>query len=71
MLGIFAKNPEAYYNGKFLKFTEIEDLKCLKCLTTLFEMRHKASLMKLIGIMSDLKSKKVSSYDIMMFHVSD
>ncbi len=52
MLGIYMKNPEAYYNGEFKKFTKLEELKNLSTLVTLFEMRHKHLLTSLITRMA-------------------
>lgn len=49
----------------------MEELKKLEVLVTLFEMRHKHLLMKLIEKMMSLKEKGLSNYDILMFNVSD
>ena len=71
MLTIFGKDPTAYYNGEFIKVSSVEELKKLETLVTLFEMRHKHLLMKLIEKMMSLKEKGLSNYDILMFNVSD
>lgn len=71
MLSIYMKNPEAFYNGEFKKFIKLEELKDLKSMVTLFEMRHKHLLNKLVSTMAELKGKGNSNYDILMFHVSD
>ena len=71
MLTIFQKDPSAYYNGEFIKVSNLQELKDLEVLVRLFEMRHKHLLMKLIEKMMNLKQKGLSNYDILMFNVSD
>ena len=71
MLTIFRKNPDAYYNGDFIKIDKIDQLRNLNTLGTLFEMRHKHLLMKLVEKMMGLKQKGLSNYDILMYNVSD
>lgn len=39
MLTIFQKNPDAFYNGEFIKVGKVEELHNMDTLLTLFDMR--------------------------------